>query len=382
MTSEKVIDIVVTARPSWARIKSLASAALREFGHDKVGICLVGPAVSRRYGDITDEVRKLGIEPNKVQSLVDSDNKASIAQSCLNGGIMLSNLWSNNRPKCVAVIADRTETLGVASTAALMQIPLVHIQGGETTGSVDDRVRNANSMLSDLHLVSTEMSRIKLISMGISDKSIHVIGCPSIDLVVNNSDASPSQASDLGGIGADFPLSVPFGIIMFHPDTYDEVGNIHALNQLIELTKISHMNWIWFWPNPDSGSELISKVIRNVDWKSQGNVRVIINLQPEIFISLAKSARILVGNSSFGIREASFIGLPTININSRQINRERGLNVVEWNSRTHETKLADLVETVVNDVQFRQQSTIYGSGIAGERGVEVIRTWLNLLGQH
>ena len=227
------LEVVITARPSWARVKSIVEQYEILATKDYLSISLVGPSVSQRYGDIRNQIPS-GINVYSFPTLHESDDLGNVALGCLDGGIALARHWSSNRPDCALIVADRTETLGVALTASIMQIPLIHLQGGEVSGSIDDKVRDANSKLADLHLTTNEHTKDNLIGMGEKFENIEIIGCPSIDLIHENRSKAfdESEALGLGGVGANFKLSENFGIVMFHPDTLDTEDNLKWVQTL------------------------------------------------------------------------------------------------------------------------------------------------------
>jgi UDP-hydrolysing UDP-N-acetyl-D-glucosamine 2-epimerase len=370
------LDVVVTARPSWARVKSLVSNFHELSPSSEVRLLLVGPSVSKRYGDISNSLPEW-LTCLKFPGLQESDDFGSVALTCLEGGNSLARYWQQNRPDAALVIADRTETLGVAVTASLMQIPLVHLQGGEISGSIDDKVRDANSKLADFHLTTNDFTAKRLSQMGEDEARIKIVGCPSVDLVSETIE-NPRQLSsslDLGGVGAKFDLSQPFGIIMYHPDTLDEDQTLNWVNAIIDLVDVSNMNWFWFWPNPDHGTSAISKAIRIARENNRlRNVRYVINVEPEIFISMALKSVVLIGNSSFGIREASFIGLPVINIGHRQRGRQKSENVAEIGMVGSLKEFENLLEKQINKGRF-SRSTLYGDGSAGYKSAQELLAW-------
>lgn len=372
-SSKPLLEIVVTARPSWARVRSLVFAYRNIAGADKCRLSLVGPAVSKRYGDITSQI-PADIKVKTFQTLRDSDDLASVALNCIDGSEALARHWGDSRPDCVLVIADRTETLGVSSTAALMQIPLIHLQGGETSGSIDDKVRDANTKLADLHLTTNNQTRDYLISIGEKQELIRVVGCPSLDIVKEVTEKNEFwRIDDIRGVGAVIQPNSEFGIIMFHPDTLDDNLNQQWIENLIEVISDSPHMWFWFWPNPDFGTGLISKKLRQA---REGNllnrVQFVINTSPDTFVNLAIHAGILIGNSSFGIREGSYIGLPVINLGNRQRSRQRGPNVVDLETPSSQ----DLASSIKEYMGGRMASShIYGDGSAGIRAAKAISEW-------
>ena len=368
-----LLEVVVTARPSWARVRSLIQNYQQMAGSENCRISLVGPSLSRRYGDISNQVPS-SIEVKVFPTLRDSDDLGSIALSNIEGSEALARHWTNSRPDCVLVIADRTETLGVSSTAALMQIPLIHLQGGESSGSIDDKVRDANSKLADFHLTTNEITKQYLISIGESEERIRVVGCPSIDIIKAIMEENATwDPAELGGVGPLIKPDSDYGIIMYHPDTLQEEANINWIDCLIEVVAKSDKMWFWFWPNPDYMTSLIAKKMRSArEAKRLDHVRFIINTSPDTFAKLAIRAKVLVGNSSFGIRESSFLGLPVINIGNRQKNRQRGPNVKDLQIPSTKELLIAL-ESI--NVEKYPSSYIYGVGSSGFLGARAIQDW-------
>ena len=374
MPNNRVFEFVITARPSWSRVKSLINEFIAISNEKNVNITLLGPSLSKNYGNIENQMPS-GVTIKAFKTLFFDDSLSSVTLSSLEGARSLVSSWENKTPDAVLIIADRTETLGVSLAAATMQIPLIHLQGGEISGSIDDKIRDANSKLADFHLTTNSYTYSNLIKLGENKDNIRIIGCPSVDLVKNRlSIGSPLKryASDYGGVGYDFNTDSEFGLILFHPDTLDSKRNLEWINEILKLTYVSDLNWFWFWPNTDFGSGNISKLLITArENESNSKVRYLVNLPPEDFIDLSINSKILVGNSSFGIREASYLGLPVINLGNRQKGRQRADNVL------------DIYEPTSIYSDFKKQighifisSDLYGDGNSGKLGAEVLNLWL------
>jgi UDP-hydrolysing UDP-N-acetyl-D-glucosamine 2-epimerase len=374
MPNNRVFEFVITARPSWSRVKSLINEFIALSNEKNVNITLLGPSLSKNYGNIENQMPS-GVTLKAFKTLFFDDSLSSITLSSLEGARSLVSSWENKTPDAVLIIADRTETLGVSLAAATMQIPLIHLQGGEISGSIDDKIRDANSKLADFHLTTNSYTYSNLIKLGENKDNIRIIGCPSVDLVKNRlSIGSPLKryASDYGGVGYDFNTDSEFGLILFHPDTLNSKCNLEWINEILKLTYVSDLNWFWFWPNTDFGSEKISKLLRTArENESNSKVRYLVNLPPEDFIDLSINSKILIGNSSFGIREASYLGLPVINLGNRQKGRQRADNVL------------DIYEPTSIYSDFKKQigrifksSDLYGNGNSGKLGAEALNLWL------
>ena len=373
MPHNRVFEFVITARPSWSRVKNLIKEYISMSSEKNVNITLLGPSLSKNYGNIENQM-PYGVTLKTFKTLFSDDSLSSITLSSLEGARSLVSSWETKTPDAVLVIADRTETLGVSLAAATMQIPLIHLQGGEVSGSIDDKIRNANSKLADFHLTTNSYTYSNLIKLGENKDNIRIIGCPSVDLVKNRLSLDSRlklKASDYGGVGYDFDTESEYGLILFHPDTFDSKNNLEWINEILNLTYVTDLNWFWFWPNTDFGSDKISKLLRaNRENESKNKVRFLVNLPPEDFIDLSISAKILIGNSSFGIREASYLGLPVMNLGNRQKGRQRADNVL------------DIYDPTPIYLEFEKHvgknfssSDLYGTGNAGALGAEALNSW-------
>ena len=371
------IDFVITARPSWSRVKSVIFNYIDLKGNNSIRILLVGSAISSRYGNIESQMPS-GVRIESFSTQREGDDFTNITLSTLDGASVLTRFWGNSRPDSVFIVADRVETLGASLSAAAMQIPLIHLQGGEISGSVDDKIRDTNSKLADLHLTTNEFTKNNLLKLGEDPDNIKIIGCPSIDILNSrmNLNTKPLEdSSSYGGVGSNFSTSLPFGIILFHPDTHDAVASENWSQAILDTVSSSLLNWFWFWPNPDHGSELISKIMRKArETREIQNIRFLRNLTPELFMDLTLNAKVLVGNSSYGIRESSFIGLPAINLGNRQRGRDRDVNTLDLiNAKNFASELIEWAS-----MKF-PKSNLYGDGVAGKSAAEILSKWKPLL---
>lgn len=371
--TDGLLEVVVTARPSWARVKSFVKQYVGQFGPERIRLSIAGAALSRSFGDITGQIPER-IRFHTHSTLLDSDSLTSTSLSASNLVSSLSRLWNDSPPNAVMVIADRSETLGVAVASSLCQIPLIHLQGGEISGSIDNKVRDTNSKLADLHLTTNSLSKDRLLSFGESPNLIHIIGCPSIDLVAETlANESQFKVSDVPGVGSEIHVGETFGIVMFHPDTLNESENMFWLDKLMNFVETSSHKWVWFWPNSDHGSTFISKEIRRQRERGKlSNVRFVINIPPEDFILLASMSVAIVGNSSFGIREASYLGLPALNLGKRQSGRQFSKNVISIEEKTNFGKMLEVYDIKRSNVGV---DTSYGNGSAGFLATQILHRW-------
>lgn len=363
--TQKNVCVVVTSRASYARIKSLLSAIQ---GHDSLRLQLVvaASALLHRYGSVVDVIESDGFKPNAtVHAVIEGTSPETMAASTGLAIIQLSSKFQDLKPDVVLTIADRYETMATAIAASYMNIPLAHTQGGEVTGSIDDGVRNAVTRLAQLHLVSTEQSRSRLIQMGEDPAHVKLTGCPSIDLIANTSLDTRGLLDQYGGVGLDVNLTQPYLVVLQHPVTTEYERAFDQIAATLEAIKDLKIPTIWFWPNVDAGSDEISKGLRRFREQTRPDyVHFYRNFAPEDFVRLIANCACLVGNSSAAIREGSFLGTPAVNIGTRQQGRERSDNVIDV-----QPKSPDIITAIKTQLAHGRyhRSSLYGDGEAGLR---------------
>ncbi len=368
------VCVVITARPSYARIKS-ALHAIRQHPDLELQIVVAASALLDRFGNTARVIEEEGFEiDRRVYMIIDGENLITAAKSTGFGLAELSTAFDDLKPDVVVTIADRYETIATAIAACYMNIPLAHVQGGEVTGSIDEKVRHAITKLADVHLVASEKAAARVIGMGERPETVFVTGCPSIDLAREALMYEPRPVgetlSHYGGVGPEINTSKGYIVVMQHPVTseYDQ-ASWQAQVMLQAVDEIGYPT-IWFWPNIDAGSDGMSKSIRTYREKnSLDHVHFYKNLKPLDFLSILINSRGIAGNSSVAIRECAYLGVPAINVGSRQAGRDRGGNVTDIHY--DHGAIVSAVQEMWNGSRF-PSDTIYGSGTAGERIAEAL----------
>lgn len=369
------IGLVVTARPSYARIKT-ALQAIQRHADLELQLIVTASALLDRYGSIVNYIEQDGFKiAARVFIVLEGENLLTSAKSTGLGIMELATIFDNLRPDVVVTVADRYETLATAVAASYMNIPLAHVQGGEVTGSVDEKVRHAVSKLANLHFASTEGAAERLIRMGEDPKTVYVTGCPSIDLaagVLKDPDLNFDPFKKYGGVGAINELSDGYVVVMQHPVTTQIADSRAQITETLEAVEALGLPALWFWPNVDAGSDDISRGIRIFREKGRGKkFHYFKNMEPEDFLRLVYNSKAIIGNSSMGIRECSFLGVPAINIGDRQTGRERGENVIDVPHDAEKIKKA--VNTQLRNGRY-EAAHIYGDGKAGQRIADLLAT--------
>ena len=372
--NKRKICLVVTTRGNYAKMKSVIKHIRADPGLE-LQIIVGGGAILAKYGNISQAFDQNGIRIDRViHFLVEGENPVTMAKSAGLAVSEFSTAFENLRPDIVVVIADRFECLPIAMTAAYMNIPVVHVEGGEVSGSIDESIRHAITKLAHLHFPATRDAARRIEKMGESPDSIFPVGSTSLDVIaeLDLSDICPlSELQKTTGVGAVVDLTVPYLVVIQHPVTTEYRENLAHINETIAAITRLKMNTIWIWPNMDAGSDGISKGIRllrereNIDY-----IHFFKSLPIEYYAPLLKNASCLIGNSSSGIREAAFMGVPTVNIGSRQNGRERSENVMDVGYDREAIQSAVLRQVKHGTYP---SNTVYGKGDAGSRMVEILR---------
>ena len=368
------ICVLVTARPSYSRIRS-ALRAIQDHPDLELLLIVGASALLERYGNAIQAIEHDGFTAAaRVFMVLEGENLVTSAKSTGIGLSELATVFDNLKPDAVVTVADRYETLATAVAAAYMNIPLVHIQGGEVTGSIDEKVRHAVTKLADVHLVSSEPAAERVIRMGERPDSVFVTGCPSIDLARLALDAEPRPVAETlsryGGVGADIDLSNGYVVVLQHPVTTEYTQARTHIDETLHAISDAGYPTLWFWPNVDAGSDGTSKGIRAFrETHALPNVHFYRNLSPLDFLSILINSRCIVGNSSVAIRECAYLGVPAVNIGTRQRGRDRGRNVIDVE---HDRDAIGAAIARQYPLGERQSDLIYGDGTAGKRIADAV----------
>lgn len=371
---KRKICVVVTARPSYSRIRT-ALHAIKANPNLELQLVAAASTLLDQYGNAIRYMEQDGFEiSSKVYMVVEGENLTTMAKTTGLGLLELATTFDNLKPDLVVTIADRYETIATAIAAAYMNIPLVHIQGGEITGTIDEKVRHAVTKLADIHLVSTQKAAENVIRMGERPDAVFITGCPSIDLAANvlkNPSIDFDPFEKYKGVGATFDVkNKDYLVVMQHPVTTEyERARAQILETLYAVKEIG-LPTFWFWPNVDAGSDGTSKGIRMFrENERPENIHFFKNMDSQDFLRLVYNSRCIVGNSSVGIRETSFLGVPSVNIGTREAGRERGGNVLDVDY--DRVQIREAIRKQVANGRY-PSDPLYGKGDAGQQIAKIL----------
>lgn len=372
---KRKIAVVITARPSYSRVKTVLQA-IQEHPDLELQLVVAASALLERYGAAVNYIEKDGfVIAAKVFNVLEGENLTAAAKTTGIGILELSTVFDTLKPDIVVTVADRFETMATAISASYMNIPLAHIQGGEVTGNIDEKVRHSITKLADYHFVASENAKERVLKLGENPDFVFNTGCPSIDIAsailkIKKLNFNPYQK--YGGVGAEPDLSQGYLVVMQHPVTTEYQDSRKHIEETLLAVSELNLPTLWFWPNVDAGADGTSTGIRSFREKNQlKNVHFFKNMEGDDFLVLLHNAIGLIGNSSVGIRECAYLGVPVINIGTRQNRRDRGENVkdVSYNK----TEIIAAVATIVQNGKA-PVSSVYGGGKSGNAIAHLLAT--------
>jgi UDP-hydrolysing UDP-N-acetyl-D-glucosamine 2-epimerase len=296
------------------------------------------------------------------------------------GVVEFASEYQRLKPDLVLIIGDRYEALSAALAAAYMNLPIVHMQGGEVSGSIDESARHCISKLAQFHVPATARAKDYLVRMGERPDTILTVGCPSSDIARVLDRALDPTIVNARGSGAVLDVSQPFLLVVFHPTTTEFGGERAQALELLEALALANTPTLLLWPNIDAGSDHISKAIRM--FRSEHpelQLRTLTNLTPENYLKVLGAAACAVGNSSSFVRDAGFLGTPVVLVGERQKFREHDVHVTEV------APARDAVARAITQQLAHGRyapSTLYGDGEVSARVAATLATLTPYVQKH
>lgn len=337
----------------------------------ELSLVVTGMHLSPEFGYTVKEIQNDGFKVDaKIDTLLSSDTPEAMAKSVGLGIIGMAQAWEQLKPDIILVLGDRVEPLAAAISGAYMNIPVAHIHGGDSPrGGLDEYARHAITKFAHIHFPATKTSAERIIRMGEDEWRVHVVGSPALDVILNEPLIPAEQLTEKFGLD----LSRPLILLVQHPLT-TEVEN--AAGQMREtLRAIIEVGYpaIVVYPNSDAGGRRMIEVIKEYE-KKYPFIKALKSLPRREYLSLMKVASVLVGNSSSGIIDAPSLGLPAVNIGTRQEGRERGRNVIDVGHSKQE--IIEAIKRALTDKEFLDEvkrcENPYGDGKASQRITEIL----------
>ncbi len=357
------ICVVLTTRGNFAKMKTAMRAIV---AHPQLELQLVaGGALLNRQSDILDVIGKEFEIAETLDYMFASETPAAIGASAATCLLRATDLIVRRKPDVLMVIADRYETLALAQAGLVSNVRIAHLEGGEVSGSIDERIRHAVTKLAHFHLVASDEAALRLVRLGEHAASVAVVGSPSFDLLRDDDRSGLRGLQKRLAAEPGIDLTKTFLLVSQHPVVTEYAEAQAQFETLAQAVLELKLPVIWIWPNNDAGAQYIREPLaRLTAARHSPPVALLAGIPIEEYGAALGRTACLVGNSSSGIREGGFLGAPVVNIGSRQTGRERGANVIDVPCET-----AAIVAAVRKQItQGKYEPDLrYGDGAAGAK---------------
>lgn len=349
---------------------------MKEIQNDKdlkLQLVVTGNHLVRDYGYTVDQIKKDGfVIDEEIDMIMDSDKKSSIVKSMGIEMIQMSQCFDRLKPDILLILGDRYETFVAATCAMMMNIPIAHMNGGESTeGAIDEQIRHAITKMSHIHFAGAEYYKDRIIKMGEEPWRVHNVGQAGIENIKRLKLLERHELEKELNIKFDKPVF----LITYHPVTLDIEDVKNQINNLLNAIKEFDAKYIFTYPNADFGGKIIINKI-NEFVKQNDNSYVFYSLGQKRYLSLLKYSDIMVGNSSSGIIESPTFKIPVVNIGDRQKGRLRSNNIID--SGYSKEEIIKALNKTLYDVNFKDRfkyiENIYGDGNVSNRLVNILKT--------
>lgn len=357
---KKKIVFLTGTRADFGKLKSLIEIT-RNNQQFEVHIFATGMHMDMKYGFTVNEIVKCGF--GNIYRYINHDNESLMEITLANTIEGLARYVRLIQPDLLVVHGDRVEALAGATVGALNNILVAHIEGGELSGTIDELIRHAVSKLSHSHFVANDDAKKRLMQMGELDKSIYVIGSPDMDVMLSDHLPAWSFVKDKYEIPFD-----DFAVSMFHPVTTEIENMDEYATEYVKALEASQLNYIVIYPNNDKGADFILSKLKHLQDKNK--FRLFPSVRFENFLTMMKQSKFIIGNSSAGIREAPYYGLPTVNVGTRQSGRTNNPDIIHT-GYNHQQILAGIDKALQVKLQPKK---LYGDGKSDDKFFEILQS--------
>jgi UDP-hydrolysing UDP-N-acetyl-D-glucosamine 2-epimerase len=330
-SGKRRICFPMTSRAYYGRSQLLLQK-LQQHPGVELELMLGGSILLDKYSrHIADDIEAGGFTiSTSLFNVIEGGNHVAMAKTACLTALEFTNGFHAADPDIVVICGDRFEQLAIAMSAAYLNKTIAHIEGGDVTGSIDESVRHAITKLAHIHFVTNDDAHRRVLAMGEDPKYVFTTGSLDVEMAARVAPAITSAAVNGYGVGHEIDVTQPFLLVIQHPVTTEHENRRHLEDTLRAVSSLD-LPAIWIWPNPDAGTGEMADSIRHFRETVPDAVRkmrFITDVPVNDFIALLKVTACLIGNSSAGIKECSYLGTPVVNIGARQQGRLHAGNVV------------------------------------------------------
>jgi len=358
------IAVLTGTRAEYGILKPI----LRKISYDselQLQLIVTGMHLAEEFGNTVTQIIADGFRiDSRLDTLNKEDSGGGMARYIAETMKSLSYELEKLRPHIILLLGDRAEMLAAAVTATCMNIPIAHLHGGETSGSVDESFRNSITRMAHIHLAATEKARENLVKSGEDPQRIFVVGAPGLDGIKDN-------LIPCNRIREKYSLNAeePFALMVQHPVVTEEEDAAEQVELTLKVLSELEIETIIVYPNADTGGRRMIKVI-DMYTGMHPFLRAYKSIPRKEYLSLMNCAAFMIGNSSSGIIEAPSFNLPVINIGTRQKGRLRAENVFDVGYRAEEIKR--MILKVMGSGKTEVVNP-WGDGRSSERIIKILK---------
>lgn len=336
-------------------------------------ILVSGTHLSTKHGNTQQQIEEDGFFIDEKVNIYQDSNNNDLANSTILDMQPYGKALQRLNPEVLVLLGDRYETLAIAMVALQVNIPILHIHGGEITeGANDDAMRHAITKLSQFHCTATEEYRKRVIQLGEQPNSVANVGALGLEFAAKCPLLSLDQFKAETGIFLD----KPFFLVTYHPETLSNSSQQENLKELFwALDEFSSYQIIITFPNADVGADKLVELIKSYAEESPDRVFAVPSLGSKNYLSAMSLATLVIGNSSSGIIEAPFFQVPTINIGDRQKGRLAAKSVHHCEPKQRE--IVDTIKHAISSNSLGDLATFdnpYGNGNTSHKIVKILET--------
>ncbi|MDO6758758.1 UDP-N-acetylglucosamine 2-epimerase [Tamlana sp. 2_MG-2023] len=361
MNKVKKIAFLTGTRADFGKMKPLIEITESHCDFE-AHIFVTGMHLLETYGYTLIEVERCGFK--NISTFKNDTNEASMDLTLAKTITGFSEFVKKIEPDLIVIHGDRVEALAGAIVGSLNNILVAHVEGGELSGTIDELLRHATSKMSHIHFVANDKAKLLLEQMGELPESIYSIGSPDVDIMFSNT------LPDLNTVKSYYEIPFEtYAVAMFHPVTTEHQQMAEYANYFVEALIDSQKNYVVVFPNNDMGSQAILNAYQKL--YGQSSFKVFPSIRFEYFLTLLKNAEFIIGNSSAGVREAPYYGIPTINIGTRQNNRVFSSTIIN-----SDYTVANIVNSIKQVKKYKTscESNNFGTGNSAEEFLKVIKS--------
>lgn len=343
--SKNNIAVLTGSRAEYSLLKPLLKIIKKNKTKHDLNIIITAAHLSNDFGYTKNEIVADGFEIyDEVETLISSDTRLGMAKSIALGFIGISESLNKLKPDLLICLGDRYEIFSGAYAASLLNIPIAHIHGGELTyGSIDDKFRHAITKASTIHFACTETYRKRIIQMGEQKKNVFNFGALAVERVKKIKNISLSELNNIFGLN----LNNGCILVTIHSETNSKLGTSKFIKPIIgALESFVDLPLIITYANADHGGNYINSLLKSFCKRNPNRSVIIKSLGYDLYSNVMKRSKLVLGNSSSGIIEAPILGVPTINIGTRQ--KGRMLNKSIYNVDANSEKILVLIRKILS----------------------------------